>query len=171
MRQLVNVPNVDAPSGDYPKGRVRDKVGATIGTTYTEILHGDLIQLFQKLIIDAGITENDLPDNVSNGYQLLEALDARHKVSAALTSEYNGAFNSGNIDIAVQSYDRQVYAYSAGSIPTAFDVSIKLGGQQILRMADYEGQSWVIPAGVACQLTNISGTASVFDVNSQKIGL
>ena len=33
MRQLVNVPNVDAPSGDYPKGRVRDKVGATIGTT------------------------------------------------------------------------------------------------------------------------------------------
>ena len=74
MRQLVNVTNVDAPDGDYPKGRVRDKVGAVLGTEYSEILHGDVIQLFQKLVIDSGITENDLPDNVTNGYQLLDAL-------------------------------------------------------------------------------------------------
>jgi hypothetical protein len=74
MRQLVNVTNVDAPDADYPRGRVRDKVGATLGTEYSEILHGDVIQFFQKLVIDSGITENDLPDNVTNGYQLLEAL-------------------------------------------------------------------------------------------------
>lgn len=76
MRKLVDTPNVDAPSGDFPKGRVRDKAGAVLGTEYREILHGDMIQFFQKLIIDAGITENDLPDNVTNGYQLLDALKA-----------------------------------------------------------------------------------------------
>ena len=77
MRQLVNVTNVDSPDADYPKGRVRDKVGATLGTEYSEILHGDVIQFFQKLIIDAGVTENDLPDNVTNGYQLVEALETK----------------------------------------------------------------------------------------------
>tara|TARA_R110002012_G_scaffold4881_1_gene22303 strand:+ start:695 stop:1210 length:516 start_codon:yes stop_codon:yes gene_type:complete len=171
MRQLVNVNNVDVPSSDYPKGRVRDKVGATLGTEYSEILHGDIIQFFQKLIIDASITENDLPDNVANGYQLLEALNARIKVSSALVEEYNNAFNSGNIDLNVENYDRHVYAQSSGSIPTGYTVLIKLDGTQILRIDDYDSQSWVVPAGVACQLTVQTGTSSGFEINSQKIGI
>jgi len=74
MRKLIDVPNIEAATPDYPNGRVRDKVGAVVGTTLTEILNGDSIQFFQKLIIDAGITENDTPDNDSNGYQLIDAL-------------------------------------------------------------------------------------------------
>jgi len=73
-RLLTSATNVDAGSTDYPNGRVRDKDGATAGTTYNEVLHGDIIQFFQKLIIDSGIALNGLPDNVTNGYQLYEAL-------------------------------------------------------------------------------------------------
>lgn len=77
MRKLIDGTNVDGASADYPKGRTRDKVGVTPGTIVNELINGDIQQFFQKLIIDAGITENNSPDNVSNGYQLLEALDGR----------------------------------------------------------------------------------------------
>lgn len=77
MRTLLSATNVDVVTGDFPKGRVRDKVGVTPGTLYEEKLVGDLYQLVQKLIIDAGITENGLPDNVSNGYQILVALNSK----------------------------------------------------------------------------------------------
>lgn len=74
MRSLQAAQNVDPIDADYPRGKVRDKDGATAGTTTNEVLFGDLIQFFQKLVVDASITENGLPDNVTNGYQLMEAL-------------------------------------------------------------------------------------------------
>jgi len=74
MRKLTAAQNVNAPNADYPKGRSRDKTVTEPGTIFSEILAGDIIQFFQKLIISASITENDLPDNVTNGYQLFEAL-------------------------------------------------------------------------------------------------
>lgn len=101
MRKLVDVTNVNAPDADYPKGRVRDKVGATLGTEYSEILHGDMIQFFQKLVIDSGITENDLPDNTTNGYQLLDALSivaSSWKTYTILDSDMTantGSFSTG----------------------------------------------------------------------------
>ena len=107
MRQLVNVNNVDVPSSDYPKGRVRDKVGSTLGTEYSEILHGDIIQFFQKLIIDGSITENDLPDNVSNGYQLLQALNLKiketSKASTVVDLDFVGVFSAGVYNISSES--------------------------------------------------------------------
>lgn len=77
MRTLLNGTNVDPADGDYPNGRTRDKVGGTPGTIINELLTGDFTQFFQKLIIDAATVENNLPDNVTNGYQLIEALDSR----------------------------------------------------------------------------------------------
>lgn len=74
MRALTSVPNIDGATTDYPNGRVRDKLGVTPGTTGGEVLFGDIIQLFQKMVIDGGISPNGNPDNVTNGYQLLEAL-------------------------------------------------------------------------------------------------
>ncbi|MGB0881432.1 MAG: hypothetical protein ACPGSO_00655 [Vicingaceae bacterium] len=74
MRNLTDATNVDAPNGDYPNGKVRDRNGTTPGTIYNEVLHGDLIQTIQKIIIEAGITPNSNPDNVSNGYQIYDAM-------------------------------------------------------------------------------------------------
>jgi len=79
MRKLISVPNTDAPDANYPKGRVRDKDGGTPGTTYVEALHGDMIQFFQKLVVDSGVVENGNPDNETNGHQLIEALGFKVK--------------------------------------------------------------------------------------------
>lgn len=66
---------MDAATADYPRGRIRNSGVGITGTGVQEELYGDIIQLFQKLKIDANITENGLPDNVTNGYQLLTALN------------------------------------------------------------------------------------------------
>lgn len=73
-RILANLGNVVAPSADYPNGRTRDRAGSTAGTSLNEALLGDMIQFFQKMVIDSGITLNDDPDNVTNGFQLYQAL-------------------------------------------------------------------------------------------------
>lgn len=75
MRILSNIANTDIPDADYPKGRIRNRNlgGGIPGTPVIEEVYGDIIQFFQKLVDVAGITENDLPDNESNGHQLLEA--------------------------------------------------------------------------------------------------
>ena len=81
MRNLTDGSNIDPATPDYPNGRTRDKAGAIAGTTINEVLTGDAAQFFQKLIIDASITPNGNPDNVSNGYQLITAL--LKKISAS----------------------------------------------------------------------------------------
>ena len=70
MRILANQAGVAPPDADYPNGRIVD--GQTV---ISEGVNGDLIQFFQRLVDIAGITENDLPDNETNGYQLIQALD------------------------------------------------------------------------------------------------
>ncbi len=77
MRALTAGTNIDEATTDYPNGRVRDKSGSTEGTLLNEVLVGDFIQFLQKLVIDSGIVVNNLPDNVTNGYQLLIALVAK----------------------------------------------------------------------------------------------
>jgi len=179
MRQLVNVTNVDAPDADYPKGRVRDKVGATLGTEYSEILHGDVIQFFQKLIIDGAITENDLPDNVTNGYQLLEALDAEIKkqkaASSTLTSLESGtAMSAGSptITIAAHTVDRMIYVTTVGSSTPNFDITVGIGPSLgVLRMIGFgRSVSFMLPANTGGSLNWVADTGDV-NVISQDIGL
>lgn len=61
----------DAPDSDYPFGNIKDVPN---GTVVDVTMMTDLIQTAQKLMALAGITPNGTPDNVSNGYQLIEAL-------------------------------------------------------------------------------------------------
>ncbi len=74
---LTSVPNIVGVSADYPNGRIRNSSTGISGTGVVEELYGDIIQFFEKLVIDAGISKNNMPDNVTNGYQLIAALDAR----------------------------------------------------------------------------------------------
>jgi hypothetical protein len=174
-RELVNVPNVDAPTADYPNGRVRDKVGATIGTTYTEALHGDIIQLFQKMLIDAGVTENNLPDNVTNGYQLLEALNAKiadtTKASSTITNIINGTtLSSGTIAIPASTEDRMIYAYSGGTVSATFSAFLNLDGNVVGRFKEVDSASMLLPKGVSGDLTWVAGNADM-TVEGQIIGI
>ncbi|MDD5013651.1 MAG: hypothetical protein PHW73_00935 [Atribacterota bacterium] len=78
-RILANIPDVEGPSSNYPKGRILDQDNTqnppVPGTPIIEALYGDIIQFFKKLIGNAVITENNLPDNETNGYQYVEAFE------------------------------------------------------------------------------------------------
>lgn len=74
-RSLHNKSNVEAPSSDYPYGRIKDKVAnLTAGTPVNEAVYGDFHQFFSRLMAEAGIEENGNPDNDYTGFQLYQAL-------------------------------------------------------------------------------------------------
>lgn len=98
----AQVPNFEPATGDYPNGQIRDTAGPTAGTGVVEALYGDVVQFFLKLMIDAGLTANTLPENVTNGYQLIDALvsKAREALTGGVLADlntvtFNGFFEAG----------------------------------------------------------------------------
>ena len=81
MRILANQTGVQAPDADYPKGRIVNNQ-----TIINEEINGDIVNLFQKLVSLASISENGNPDNETNGYQLLQAFAAYVRSLAASES-------------------------------------------------------------------------------------
>ena len=69
---LQDKTNVDAPSVDYPFGKIRD--GEDSGTPVNTEVYGDFHQFFAKLLNEAGITPNGQFDNDDNGFQYVNAL-------------------------------------------------------------------------------------------------
>ena len=69
MRDLSNAPGIGV-GGDFVNGDLVDNQ-----TQINEFINQDLIQFFQKLADLAGIVFNDLPDNETNDYQLIEAFE------------------------------------------------------------------------------------------------
>jgi len=61
-RELANHTNVEAPSANFPRGRIKDDSGAGDGTPVDEKVYGDFHQFFAKLMADAGVVPNDLPE-------------------------------------------------------------------------------------------------------------
>ncbi len=77
MRSLESNPNVDLSNlVDYPNGRIKDNTGAGDGTAVNERVKGDFHQMIEKTMRLYGITPNNLPDNETNGFQIVEALIA-----------------------------------------------------------------------------------------------
>jgi hypothetical protein len=73
-RGIQNFPNIETPDDDYPNGRVKDNAGAGDGTPLNEFVLGDFQQFFAKIMREAGITPNGLPDNEYSGNQYYQAL-------------------------------------------------------------------------------------------------
>lgn len=69
-----DAPNIDnSDLTNYPDGRIRDNSGAGDGTPVNRLIYSDLHEFFAKIMRLAGLVYNGLPDNESNGYQLVEA--------------------------------------------------------------------------------------------------
>ncbi|PXX26286.1 hypothetical protein C7967_11548 [Thalassospira sp. 11-3] len=76
-RDKATLTNIDKSNlTDFPNGRIKDNSGAGDGTPVNERVYGDLHEVFAKLMRLYGISYNGLPDNETNGYQLLDALVA-----------------------------------------------------------------------------------------------
>lgn len=77
MRNKLLAPNIDNSNPlIYPNGRIKDNTGSGNGTPVNEFVYGDLHEMKDKLMRLYGIVPNDLPDNESNGFQLIDALRA-----------------------------------------------------------------------------------------------
>lgn len=88
MRKKSNVINTIPPTTDYPFGRIKDDTGVNDGTPIVEENNGDIQETVTGLMQRAKITPNNLPDNVTNGYQIMDAIrenggkfDAIHKLT------------------------------------------------------------------------------------------
>jgi len=96
MRKLLDAGNVDNSNpADYPDGRIKDNTGAGDGTPVNEFTKGDIHQTVMKAKRLYGITENGLPDNETNGFQMLEgfiALASKNDFILSIT-EVSGVLN------------------------------------------------------------------------------
>lgn len=73
-RNLATKPNVEPADAEYPFGRIKDNPGNNTGTPVNEEVYGDIHQFFAKIMSDAGIAYNNLPDNAYDGFQYRNAL-------------------------------------------------------------------------------------------------
>lgn len=77
MRALQSNPNIDnSDPSNYPLGRIKNNTGSGNGTPVDERVYGDLHQTIIQLMLLYDIAPSGLPDNVTNGYQIVEALKA-----------------------------------------------------------------------------------------------
>lgn len=74
MRRLADKTRVQAPDSIYPFGQIRDQTPTALGTPVNEELYGDIHQLMEKMVSEAGLAGNGLPDNEYNGFELYQAL-------------------------------------------------------------------------------------------------
>ncbi len=74
-----NYPNGAAITTDYPHGGIKDDTGVGDGTPVNKLVYDDIHQTFRKILLLSAITPNGLPDNVTNGYQYNNAMDALYK--------------------------------------------------------------------------------------------
>jgi hypothetical protein len=65
---------VTTPDSDFPQGRIKDDSGADDGTVVDETSNGDIQQFFVKMMTEAALSYNGLPDNEYGVNQFFEAL-------------------------------------------------------------------------------------------------
>lgn len=78
--------NVEAPSVTYPYGSIKDNTGLNDGTPVNRAVYSDFHQFFARLLEQAVITPNGLPDNATNTYQYFLALIQNIRNTAATES-------------------------------------------------------------------------------------
>jgi hypothetical protein len=95
-RGLQNYPNIDGPDSDFPDGRIRDNDGSGNGTPINEETNGDLQQFFAKIMREAGIAPNLLPESEYVGHQYYQALVAliNSKISPVVLNDITDVFDT-----------------------------------------------------------------------------
>lgn len=68
---IANYPNITPANADYPNGQIKNDPS---GTPVNVLTNGDIQIFFDKMLRIAGLTANGLPDNETNGYQLVDAV-------------------------------------------------------------------------------------------------
>lgn len=100
--KLTSKTRTDSPTAEYPYGNIRDTdTGAGIqGTPMNKEVYADFHQFFAKLLADAGVEANDVPENAYDGFQYIEALTNFIKIIAPgfISFTPNATAASGSLD-------------------------------------------------------------------------
>lgn len=97
--KIISKPNTDGVSSSFPYGKIRDEVSPGDGTPVNTLVYGDFHQFFARLAALAGITLNDLPDNLTNGFQFVDAL--QNLIALAAPANASGSWLDAGTDIAI----------------------------------------------------------------------
>lgn len=97
-RDISDYTNYNTPDSDYPRGRVRDKSTGISGTKVKENMMGDITQFFSKLMAEAGVTPNHLPDNEYSGWQLFDAF--KSLIETGVWATYTPTLSARNVSDA-----------------------------------------------------------------------
>lgn len=87
MRKILDFPNHESTSSDFPYGNVKDNSGANDGTPVNKLVFSDIFQFFNRLAALASVVANGLPENVTNSFQMITALQTY--IGAFITTAVN----------------------------------------------------------------------------------
>lgn len=102
-RTLASKPNTVAPGGAYPYGDVKDNTGANDGTNVNKLLVADFLQFFERLMALAGVSANGLPENNTNSWQYITALQkyvSENLLSVIESTDADNCIKTGFYDVA-----------------------------------------------------------------------
>jgi hypothetical protein len=117
--KILDKPNTEGISYDYPYGNIKDNPGDNTGTPVNKLVYADFHQFFAKMMDDAGISYNGLPDNATDGFQYWLALV---KVIEDNCAFYTDISASVTTNAAFGVINKSVRQYTDGT------VSVKLSG-------------------------------------------
>lgn len=99
-RNKATLQNIDlSNTSDYLNGRIKDNTGGGDGTPVNEFVYGDFHQTMAKLMQLAGLVYNNLPDNETNGYQLVDAI---RQLASKNDFSYELSSSGGNLTIPLR---------------------------------------------------------------------
>ncbi len=138
-----NAPNIDLSDlPNYPDGRIKDNSGSGDGTPVNRLLYSDLHEFFAKIMRMANIAYSGLPDNETNGHQLVAA-------AIALAGKNDFVYPISDI---------------AGIVNIATDLAILKDGEIMMAKAGFNFVSQANIKGVQPTLYNIT-VPSAFKTN------
>ena len=113
-RSIQQKTNTVAPGGDYLKfGRIKDDSGSNDGTPVDVEVYNDFHEFFDYLMDLANVTANGLPDNDTNGYQLMESL-FKFSQRQQSVSTFSGTYETGSKNITLTGDYSGNYAFKVG---------------------------------------------------------
>lgn len=136
MRNKTTVINTIPPSADYPMGRIKNDTGVNDGTPIVEENNGDVMETVTYFMERAKITPNGLPDNVSNGYQIANAIKKTAGKFDTVHSSIIDAQDRFEVDFRLDNvYNNQYFIVKFNAFQSAGTQTV-LGVNQII---DSEG--------------------------------
>lgn len=94
LQSNINVDNSDLVN--YPNGRIKDNQGAGEGTPVNRNVYGDLHANISRLMRLYNIAPTGLPDNETNGYQIIDSL-----IALASKNDYIYAMTTTGTELSI----------------------------------------------------------------------